>query len=150
MSARLAMRPGARVYRINWQQGARTYQQLGTTFNGAASANTFANGFRIAELMQQEIDKKPTVQLVCIGHSYGAHSCGLAGKILHAGVTRAALAAQPKRKPAKIFALDPASAPQHRVFGAVGLVSNWRLKPDDADFVFGELGFSALPCDPRQ
>lgn len=78
---------------------------------------------------------RENVEIQCIGHSLGAHSCGMAGKLFQL---------QRNGKPLdKIVALDPAGPFFDAVHGhrdAHGLLSTknkWRIQPTDAAFVHG-------------
>ena len=122
-----------RVHRCGWRQGAKLE---GLRIYTQGPANIFANGFNLAEKMQLARDESPNAALTCMGHSLGAHSCGMAGKILFAGVTLTASTGV-KKKLDKIIALDPAGPTFDRQLKKTTLKVNWRLMKTDAVFVYG-------------
>jgi hypothetical protein len=75
----------------------------------------------------------PTARLICVGHSLGAHSCGMAGKVLQK------LGTAPRNLD-NIIALDPAGPSFDSIALSTTsrpLAKNWRLKRSDANFVYG-------------
>ena len=155
---RLLLRQGARVLRCGWSKGAgilhMPYSQ--------APANIYSNGFNIAGApganrrslnrvhqhafplcavtMQREYEAAPFATLTCIGHSLGAHSCGMAGKMFALGATEQA-AGSPLRKKLldRIIALDPAGPTFDDALSSPvdNPTRRWRITPSDAAFVFG-------------
>ena len=82
----MQQRPTARVYRCGWEKGAhKAFTTAAATYTTSA-ADIFTNGFRLAYEIQTVATARPAATLICVGHSLGAHSCGMAGKMFKKGV----------------------------------------------------------------
>jgi hypothetical protein len=92
--------------------------------------------------VQANPQSKDPLRLICIGHSLGSHSCGMAGKVFKL-MAQARSPAVPRANDVldKIYALDPAGPSFDEIItregNARGSSLNWRLKPSDASFVYG-------------
>jgi hypothetical protein len=91
----------------------------------------FAALLLLPEMMGTVRLRYPNARLVCVGHSLGAHSCGMAGKIFRL------LRLPGPRVIDNIIALDPAGPAFDSVVESRSLSLNWRLKRTDANFVYG-------------
>lgn len=125
--------PNTAVYIASWKKGAEACKLTRTFLVGCAAPNIFPNGVVIGRKMAALWRANNNIKITCVGHSLGAHSCGMAGKVFTA-ITG--------RKIAKIIGLDAAGPLFDDVLRANPITNarsdkmeNWRITANDADFV---------------
>ena len=136
--------PHATPVIVTWDKGAKAcftgFNPRGTMVVGCAAPNIFSAGVLLGRAMVAVKKAHPAVRVTCVGHSLGAHVCGMAGKVYSAET--------PASKIEKIIALDACGPMFDTVFGLATKASNWRLKPSDAVFVHG-IHTSSAPTTQR-